>query len=116
MHEYADYRADLLLLIAPNNDSGMAYDIFHCPSCVNTWKQADCVVEKPLTNAANSTVKGAIGMGFKAGVSNGAGWGGFLPAAWNAVKTGTVTAGAAAWTYANIIWDTANYTLNGCPN
>lgn len=27
---------------APSND--MAYDIFHCPSCVNTWKQSNAVV------------------------------------------------------------------------
>jgi RHS repeat-associated protein len=105
-----------IVIQAPNNGNDMKYDIFHCPSCVNTWKQSNCVVSKPLENAMNSTVKGAVGTAFKAGVSNGAGWSGFLPAAWNAVKTGTVTAGAALWTYANVIHDTARYTVNGCPS
>jgi hypothetical protein len=32
---------------ASNNDVAIDYDIWHCPTCANTWKQANCVVSKP---------------------------------------------------------------------
>jgi RHS repeat-associated protein len=100
---------------APNNDVPMAYDIFHCPSCVNTWTQANCVVSQPLASTAKDMATGAGGAAFIGGVNNGAGWGGFIEGAWGAVKEGTATAGAALWGYANVIGKTAWYTVMGCP-
>jgi hypothetical protein len=94
----------------------MEYDIFHCPSCVNTWKQADCVVSKPLEDAGKDIGAGVVADAFKGGVANGAGWSGFMQGAWNGVKEGTLTAAAAFWAYGSVIYHTAKYTVAGCPN
>jgi hypothetical protein len=87
-----------------------------CPHCGDILQQANCVVSKPLENAGKSTVVGAAATAFKGGVSNAAGWGEFLPEAWNAVKSGTVTAGAALWMYGKIMYDTGHYMISGCPS
>jgi RHS repeat-associated protein len=99
--------------MASNNDSGMAYDIFHCPSCVNTWKQSNCVVSQPWINAATAVVVGAPAAAIQSGTNNVNG--SFLEGAWTAFKEGTASAGAAAAFYGTGIFLTAKYMVMGCP-
>jgi hypothetical protein len=99
------------MVVAPNND--MEYDIFHCPSCVNTWKQSNCVVSQPWINAATAVVVGAPAAAIQSGTNNVNG--SFLEGAWTAVKEGTASAGAAAAFYGTGIFLTAKYMVMGCP-
>jgi hypothetical protein len=47
------------LSIAPSKDVPLKYDIFHCPSCMNTWKQSNCVVSAPLQEVGADILAGA---------------------------------------------------------
>jgi len=105
--------------VVPGGGSGggssndMEYDIFHCPSCVNTWKQSDCVVSQPWINAATAVVVGVPAAAIQSGTNNVNG--SFLEGAWTAIKEGTASAGAAAAYYATGIFLTAKYMVKGCP-
>jgi hypothetical protein len=100
---------------APNNDVPLEYDIFHCPSCVNTWKQSDCVVNKPFKTAADDAKWAAAGAAFVGASSNtGGGAGGMIKGAVDAVSkeaTGAVALGGVAL---HSILATVGAVLNGC--
>jgi len=90
-------------------------DIFHCPSCVNTWKQSNCVVNRPFTTAANDLKSGVYGAAF-VGVSSHMGEG--IGAT---IKGGIATIGKEALGVAALggiafhsIMSTAGAILNGC--
>ena len=90
-------------------------DIFHCPSCVNTWKQSNCVVNRPFTTAANDLKSGVYGAAF-VGVSSHMGEG--IGAT---IKGGIATIGKEALGVAALggiafhsIMSTAGALVNGC--
>ena len=98
---------------APSND--MAYDIFHCPSCVNTWKQSDCVVNKPFTTAADDLKWGVAGAAFVGASSNmGSGIGATIRGGIATIgkeALGVVALGGIAF---HSIMSTAGALVNGC--
>jgi len=100
-------------VVAPSND--MEYDIFHCPSCVNTWKQSDCVVNKPFNTVKDDLIVGATGAAFFGGVaSSGTGAGSILKGAANYVGKEALGAVAVATTYLHAITSTAYALVAGC--
>ena len=91
----------------------MAYDIFHCPSCVNTWKQSNCVVSKPLEQAAGISAVGVATSSLRSGINQAEGWGDLLSSTYKGFKSRLFSAGAAISTYAATIGLTAYYTVAG---
>jgi RHS repeat-associated protein len=100
---------------APSKDVPLEYDIFHCPSCVNTWKQSDCVVNKPFNTVKDDLVVGATGAAFFGGVAHsGTGAGSILKGAANYVGKEALGAVAVATTYLHAITSTAYALVAGC--
>lgn len=99
---------------ASSNGNDMKYDIFHCPSCVNTWKQANCVVSKPLEQASGISAVGVATSSLRSGINQAEGWSELLSATYNGAKSRLLSAGAAISTYAATIGLTAYYTVAGC--
>jgi hypothetical protein len=101
--------------LAANMDVPLEYDIFHCPSCVNTWKQSNCVVNKPFKTAVDD-LKGVAGgaafVGASSNMSGGAG--AMIKGAVSAVGKevlGVLALGGAAF---HSIMSTADAVLHGC--
>jgi len=101
--------------IAPNSDVPIGIDIFHCPSCVNTWKQSNCVVNKPFNTAADDLKWGVAGAAFVGGASNtGGGIGAVFKGGITTIgkeALGVIALGGIAF---HSIVSTAGAIFNGC--
>ena len=90
-------------------------DIFHCPSCVNTWKQSNCVVNKPFNTAADDLKWGVAGAAFVGGASNtGGGIGAVFKGGITTIgkeALGVIALGGIAF---HSIVSTAGAIFNGC--
>ena len=106
-------RRFLGLAIAPSND--MEYDIFHCPSCVNTWTQSNCVVNKPFTTAADDlkwATAGAVFVGASGSMHSGVR--GMLQGVIEEVGADVMAVGALGGIAFHSIVNTATSLVTGC--
>jgi hypothetical protein len=101
--------------VAPSKDVPIGIDIFHCPSCVNTWKQSNCVVNKPFNTAKDDLVAGTAGAAFFGGVAaSGSGPGNVFKGAAEYVGKEALGAVAVATTALHAITSTAYALVAGC--
>jgi hypothetical protein len=90
-------------------------DIFHCPSCVNTWKQSNCLVNKPFNTAKDDLIAGTAGAAFFGGIAaSGSGAGSVIKGIVSTVGKEAFGAVAVATTALHAITSTAYAFVAGC--
>jgi len=104
---------------APNKDVPVGRDIWHCDAgngntCQNIWKQADCVVSKPLEQASGLSTVGIATSSLRSGINQAEGWSELLGSTYKGFTSRLFSAGAALSTYAATIGLTAYYVVAGC--